>query len=690
MTAAPIVLADIPGSRPLLPERLPRLFVYSGADQADVLAEARRGHQSRNGPARLVVIAADESERREKTGAAEVWLSGRGIRPRGVAFRAHPIDGEIGFVFGGGGVDYRGMGADLIRTFPHLAAPICAQAKEWVAHANWIYDPDHTKPVGILDRLLGVTFLSYLHSRFTTALLGLHPQAVLGFSVGELNAVNALDAWVEPFELIRDTVQSTLYRHDLVGEFRAARAGWARLGITAGRWVNHLVGLPAQDIAAKLDPGEPAYLTARCSPQMSLIGGEPAACDRLLAGLNPPFHAQLDYDLSSHAPIVADAEAELLALYHRPMHPLHGVRAYSAGTTQAHVPTPETTSRLIAAQAQSMVDFVSMVERAYADGVRVFIEHGPSRVCIGWIEQILAGKEHLALAVDGDLNHLSSVVADLVAANVWCDPDAYFDRLRPVRFDHAELERLTLVDRIAELDDDTVVSELKIKPSDWYLDRAGRMAAGLLLETGQAHALLHCGELWDPVTAVPPLALDHCDRPAGKQSFTAEQVRDFADGRMSGCFGPKWKRTDPQPIWMLHEVSELNPAGGPWGRGYLNAHAPVSLGDSHFAGHFPDVPGLPGSLLLHGCLQAMSFYLTAVAGPAGQTGRRPEPVPETPATLRFSGQVMPQDTSIAYEVYVVSFCDGAIAALTADVLCTVDGRQILHAAGLAIRLVPGG
>ena len=37
---------------------------------------------------------------------------------------------------------------------------------------------------------------------------------------------------------------------------------------------------------------------------------------------------------------------------------------------------------------------------------------------------------------------------------------------------------------------------------------------------------------------------------------------------------------------FLHEVTEINHTGGPWGRGYLRAETPVTPDDWFFKGHF--------------------------------------------------------------------------------------------------------
>ncbi|NED83594.1 hypothetical protein G3I76_26305, partial [Streptomyces sp. SID11233] len=79
------------------------------------------------------------------------------------------------------------------------------------------------------------------------------------------------------------------------------------------------------------------------------------------------------------------------------------------------------------------IDFAGTVEQAWADGVRVFVEHGPRGLCTGWIGRVLGDREHVAVALDaqGDqgLRQLCLAVAELVVAGVPVRAEALFDRL---------------------------------------------------------------------------------------------------------------------------------------------------------------------------------------------------------------------------------------------------------------------
>jgi 3-hydroxymyristoyl/3-hydroxydecanoyl-(acyl carrier protein) dehydratase len=207
------------------------------------------------------------------------------------------------------------------------------------------------------------------------------------------------------------------------------------------------------------------------------------------------------------------------------------------------------------------------------------------------------------------------------------------------------------------------------------------------------------GVRWDPTDCSPAddVPLDAPAVRGAASSFTAEQVLAFADGRPADCFGPGWEATrahvrspriDDGRLLFLHEVTEFDPAAGPWGRGYLRAETPVSPDDWFFDGHFKNDPCMPGTLMLQGGLQAMAFYLTAMGFTVARDGWRFELAGGRPYTARCRGQATPASKRVVYEVFVHGVSAGPVPTLYADVLGTVDGIKAFHGQNIALQLVP--
>jgi acyl transferase domain-containing protein/3-hydroxymyristoyl/3-hydroxydecanoyl-(acyl carrier protein) dehydratase len=338
-----------------------------------------------------------------------------------VAPQAKPLGGEAAFVYTKGSAAYAGMGADLLLAFAPLSDMDTADL------AAWVYR-DGGRPKDALDQILGVGYLARLHTRISRELLGIEPQAAIGYSSGESAALVALGVWDDAHMLAADARASKLFSHELGGELHAVRRYWARRGITGDRWAGVVVSADAEQVR-ELIKGEPAvHLTAICAPGTCVIAGERQACAAIVERLEPGASVLINYDLVAHAPEVSEVADRWHALHRRPTNAVPGIRFYRGTTGEWYHPTEESVADALTEQAISPVNFPAVIERAWHDGVRVFIEHGPGAQCTGWIRRILGNREHLAVAMDAPgadaLAALSTVVAELAAAGVQVRTDA--------------------------------------------------------------------------------------------------------------------------------------------------------------------------------------------------------------------------------------------------------------------------
>lgn len=207
------------------------------------------------------------------------------------------------------------------------------------------------------------------------------------------------------------------------------------------------------------------------------------------------------------------------------------------------------------------------------------------------------------------------------------------------------------------------------------------------------------GCLWSPETQeiVPAPRLAPPAVACGKRSFEREDLDAFARGDAFACFGPGFERAQTHTrspriqegrMLLQDRVTDLEPTGGPWGRGYLRAELDVRPNLWFFDGHFKNDPCMPGTLMFEGCLQAMAFYVAALGFTLPRDGWRFRPVPDLPYQLQCRGQVTPSSRRLVTEVFVEEVVDGPVPTLFADLLCTVDGLKAFHARRVALELVP--
>ncbi|MGW4759074.1 beta-ketoacyl synthase N-terminal-like domain-containing protein [Streptomyces chartreusis] len=1044
---------------PWLDAAHPRPRVFSGADAPAIADAVAAGRESTAGPARMVILS-DDAGFAARAEAARRWLTVGGPQPDGVFFRTTPLAGEVAFVFSGGSMAYAGMGRELLLAFPDELARIEDRSGDLRSIAGWAYNGREPGRQHVLEQIWGASLLGQMHAEITRGRLGITPHAVLGYSSGESNALSAMGLWTDASDLVHDARASDLFTSKLVGDLSVVRRAWHAAGIDGKHWASHMVSAPVDEVRAALAPEAAAHMVTVNSPDSCVIGGEEESCRRVLERLAPAPSLPVPYDIAVHVPELAEIRQQWWKLHHRPVTPLPGVRFYTSSTCDWYYPDTESAADALTGMALSTVDFVRLVEKAWADGVRIFIEHGPRGLCASWIQQILGEREHLALSLDPsdgkDVQRLVRVVAELLCAGVEMDTDRLFSHLkavvpqpgtngptislsahapapvlpelesdaevmahapwlppvtgqtaapappqapiaetlqipmprsaplihtarpapaavapapvvaelrplppaaplppvlvqaartapvlppvlvaesrpiaassalqaaaaahaacyaqateahrellqshsqahqhflrirqetrrlllharteqpfarsgpalpgssvpalppaptivtpppappvsapaeavRPTRppelaapgpdrpgpsFDRSQLEHLAsgrisdlfgagfaaqdeyslqtrmprppmlLADRVTGIDavpasmgTGTIWTETDVAADSWYLDATGRMPAGIMIESGQAdllliswlgvdllnrgervYRLLGCeltyhgslptpgetlsyeihidghgehngvrifffhydcyvngelrlsvregqagfftdaelaatrGVLWEPAEERPPAAA--IAQPAiisTRTSFDRAQVRALAEGRPYDCFGEGWEATrahvrSPQlgqgRMLFLDKVLSFDPVGGPWGRGYLRAQAPVSPDDWYFDGHFHNDPCMPGTLMFEGCLQTMAFYLAAMGFTAERDGWRFEPLPGKAYPMRCRGQVTPESRNLVYEVFVTEVCAGPEPTLIADVLCTVDGVKAFHARGLGLRLVP--
>ena len=204
--------------------------------------------------------------------------------------------------------------------------------------------------------------------------------------------------------------------------------------------------------------------------------------------------------------------------------------------------------------------------------------------------------------------------------------------------------------------------------------------------------------LWDPADAPPADGpLDPPAVPAVPSSLTAAQVHAFSEGRLHEAFGAGFERARTHTrspripsgrMCLLHEITHIDPHGGPQGRGYLRAVWRVSPDDWFFDGHFKDDPCMPGTLMADATLQALAVYMSAMGFSLTRDGWRFEPVAGAKYTFRCRGQAVPTSRELVYEIFVHEISAGPEPTVYADLLCTVDGLKAFQCGRMGLRLVP--
>ena len=427
---------------PLLVGCRPRVEVFSGRDAAEVLDRLDRQHPGDEGPARLVLVASNDAEMRQRRDRARQLLQGRDLGPRGagqgVHFRAAPVTGELAFVYTGPAGSYAGMGRDLLLALPELRARAFARCNSLGEAMGWIYrtgsDTDDAPPDA---KLWGSAFLSLIHTELSRGVLGLSPRAALGFCAGETNSLFALEAWRDLDAMYHQFQGMAVFSKQVGGEFALLRKAWEGhdLADEALRWVNWRVLASEQDVRAAVDREPLAYLTVINAPGDVVIGGQPGACRRVVQEVGISRAVPLGYDIISHSPEIQHYADPWWRLHHRQTHEVPGIRFYTASNYKHYEPSSDEAADALLGMALRTFDFPRLVRAAYDDGARIFVEHGPRDGCAKWIGRILGDRQGEYLTVSLDRSGTSAMdqaveaAAGLLAAGVPVNLDALLGKL---------------------------------------------------------------------------------------------------------------------------------------------------------------------------------------------------------------------------------------------------------------------
>jgi len=406
----------------------PRLHAYSGADAAGVLDALDAGRESGIGPARLVIVADSPEQLAVRSERARRHIEDGIPAGAGVRYRAAPLGGEMAFVFTAGGAAYHGMGAQLLRALPEIVTPISTNFPLSDV-AAWIFEPDH-EPLPA-DYLWGTALLSQAHAQVTLGLLGLRPSAAIGYSSGETNALYAFGVWNDIAAMRREIAESGMLDREIGVEFEAVARAW---GVENADWAVWNVLAPVDEVRAAI-AGEPRlHLMLINTDRDVVISGDVSACDRVVQAFGIQRCRPVGYNLACHVPeLRAEFHQQWLDVHTRQVTQVDGVRFYSNGVSGAYALSSEACAAAITHQAETTVDYPATIRAAYDDGVRVFVEHGPSGACTNFIREILGSRDILAVHLDRrdqNIEQIFEVCAALVAAGIDVDDRALTNRLR--------------------------------------------------------------------------------------------------------------------------------------------------------------------------------------------------------------------------------------------------------------------
>ncbi|MFZ5781267.1 MAG: beta-ketoacyl synthase N-terminal-like domain-containing protein [Pseudomonadota bacterium] len=399
------------------------LRCYGAHSRSDLLRalESGRSVTLEGASCRLAVVARDRAEFEARLAACRAAL-GEGTMPqgRGIHYHEGPALGEAALVFAGANT-YPGMGRDFLLAFPEIGEALVDRFPIAAEIADALYGPSGNafaaEPFGALK---AASLVCQAHALAADRILGLKPAAVLGLSSGETNSLFAFDVWRDMTEMFHSVGSSGLYDVHLAGRFEAARTVWGLDGTAPLDWQSWLISAPVKDTARALQGNERAAISIVLSPGLCIVGGTADGCRMLLDRVGRQRAVQQTPTLICHSTVLEPFASAWAEIHERPTAPAPGLRFYSQAHNAAYPLTRESVRDALLEQARRPIDFAATVERAWQDGVRIFIEAGPRNMLSRAIAETLGARPHLALSLDDGgrppVEHVATVAARLFAA----------------------------------------------------------------------------------------------------------------------------------------------------------------------------------------------------------------------------------------------------------------------------------
>ena len=370
--------------------------------------------------------------------------------PKGSFFTPAPLgaEGKVAFVYPGVGSAYLGLGRNLFHLFPELYdrfSRVTPRMGE-VLKAEELY-PRTLRPLTedeVWERELrlrkdimtiaesGMGFFM-LYTMILKDSFKVMPQCALGYSMGEPGMIASLGVWSEPGSLSDRFRRSPAFQEHLSGPLTAVRAYWNLSGNGDGAgtnlWDSFTLQASASHVREAIKGEERVYLTIINAPEEVVIAGAPEDCRRVIRKIGCKYYA-LGLDLAIHCGPTRLEYDRLLDIYTLPVLQGTGIKFYSSSCYKPIPLRSKAIAHSIAKAFSETVDFPRLVNQAYEDGARLFIELGSRKFCCNLIDRILKGRDHLAMAVNvkgtRDEVSLVRVLAQLVSHRVPVDLSPLF------------------------------------------------------------------------------------------------------------------------------------------------------------------------------------------------------------------------------------------------------------------------
>ncbi|MHA7833598.1 MAG: beta-ketoacyl synthase N-terminal-like domain-containing protein [Algiphilus sp.] len=420
---------------------------------ARCLAEEAEAATGAGADARLALVATDLADaRKQLTKARERLAEGKTtFRTRtGLSAGRGAMPGRIGFLFPGEGAQYPGMLSELAVAYPQVRAwfdfldRTVADTRDYRPSEAMLPAPNglDTEQRKALERPLFEMDLAsesvFTASQALHALLkqgGVTPEVMVGHSTGENSALVASNTMRAPDMDSLGRIAHALneiYR-DLEQAGRIHSGSLLTVGALDAEARQAALGALGERLTVAMD---------NCPNQVVYFGdAEAVAAAHEALTAAGGICSELPFGRAYHTPFFAPV-AEAFRRYYATVDMQQGdATLYSCSTAAPFPSTPDAMRDVACGQWAQPVRFQETIERLYADGVRVFVEVGPSANLSAFVGDILRGHEDVVSIATNSRRQPAVKQFHSAMAQLW----AVGCPMRPTQlFAHRELPETSL------------------------------------------------------------------------------------------------------------------------------------------------------------------------------------------------------------------------------------------------------